>query len=800
MDDDYGNASPEAMEAARAEKIGWGDGILALALAAATWVLLLRWEYPCLHPSVWADAAVAAGLRPAARIFPGCWTFLAHCVYAVAGPDAAPAAFRLLGHGALALIAFGTYAVIREFLVFLLRVNPLASRRRTLVVRLAATVGTAAFVLSEPVWTAGQCLSVTTVLILLALGTLFPFLLFFRRGTLSCVYCSAAFLGLLVAESPLGLVLLAILCVVNRLIQREVLSLTSPFCDLEVLDVGKWYAALVLCTSCALGLAVNVLAFVRSGAMAAMGKTAGSLPLACLLEYWTQLTGLASPAAALTAAVVCLVPFAVSAIRFPPAVDEETFLPYPLGATFVLCGFVGFTQCSSMTDFWFWRYLPVRSPFLLTAGLFLSAVTLAVAVTVLGIDFLCRNQLHLARQMDDDDRGGGLSSVSSLALTVLRRFGLVAVPAVVLWSLVSGRAASVTGDLLAVVDEAVSATVAEAGDARWLFSDGTLDAAVELESARRGGRLVCVSLFGGADPLSVHLRTRGLSSDREDLLSFGFDGGTGLRSWIRDRPERLTNCAVQVGFDLWKRNGLALPPLGGLLSRPAAETDAAARSAGVDAARALARRVLDVATRPGGSPACSDALVAHLFQSVQWRLARMCLLRAEAADHAGDAQTANAETEEARRLNDANPLYDDLLATARTRNELVLQRLTPREGLQLALVRADFAMAKAYAETIIATDAENPEANFALAMYWARQEQFSRAESYLTNCLVRKPDEPAVYNNLAMVQLGQGKLQQAEANVNKALELLPTSAEVLNTKAAVEKAKATPSNPPAKSP
>jgi Tfp pilus assembly protein PilF len=98
-------------------------------------------------------------------------------------------------------------------------------------------------------------------------------------------------------------------------------------------------------------------------------------------------------------------------------------------------------------------------------------------------------------------------------------------------------------------------------------------------------------------------------------------------------------------------------------------------------------------------------------------------------------------------------------------------------------------MGKMYAETILAAEPDNADANFAMGMYYLKENQLTRAEEYLKRCLVRKPNEPAVYNNLAMIQLTLGKLDAAEINVQKALKLIPGSAAVIDTQKAIEKAR-----------
>ena len=110
-----------------------------------------------------------------------------------------------------------------------------------------------------------------------------------------------------------------------------------------------------------------------------------------------------------------------------------------------------------------------------------------------------------------------------------------------------------------------------------------------------------------------------------------------------------------------------------------------------------------------------------------------------------------------------------------------LKAVTPREGLQLALVRADFALARRYAEPILEAVPEDPNANFAMGMSYYVQKQYARSEEFLKRCLVKNAKEPAVWNNLAMIMLKTGRIDEAEQHAKKALELIPDSAEVKDT-------------------
>lgn len=797
------NQLPEA-EIAQTEKIGLGDLVIVGAIAALTWFFSTLWEFPGILPSVWNDAAVAAGVRPASSVLPGYWTFLGSLIYSIFGNSAAPAMLRFFGHLALAGIAVLVYAVLREWLAFAMRARPQMSKRRTFVQRIASALGAAAFVAADPVWSAGQCLSETTVLLVLVLLALEFFFVFLRKGTIKYAYICAIILGLLTAETPMGLILTAILIFTNSFIIKVMPAMESPFFDPSIMEVGKWHMTFIYLFSAIAGVVLNSLTYLGHNALSSVGD----VPLAYLLGYWSTLSGSASVGAWVLWLGVCLLPFVVATIKFPESADEEQFLSYASGLIFFCCGVVVICQFASLPALWFWTYMPVNSQFLLSVGLFCCAATFALSVTILGVDSLCRDHKRLAEQSfgailmqgedeDDEEEDGrvvnrafgkaGEQLAGARSTNVLRLIGMIVILIVALGVMAPGRVKSGTRAMLATVQDAVSAIVTESGDAKYLFTDGNLDAAIELEAAKRGLPLKCYSLMGGPGPLEVYLRLRGMT-DSEDQFSFKFDTAMGLRSWIRDRPERLAESAVMMGFDLWKRDGKPVPPMGGFVSRPTGFTSAEEAEAFANGARAMAKSIIALHHDSSGVKSCTDDKIKRAFETVQWRLARMCTYRSEVEDRQGKVEEAIADVTLAKELNDNNSIYRDLVAAMEKRNQMMMQKLTPREGLQLALVRADFTMGKLYAETILSADPDNPDANFAMGMFYIQERQLSRAERYLLRCLIRKPNEPAVYNNLAMLQIELKKFEAAKVNVEKALKLIPDSAAVLETKKALEEA------------
>ena len=783
-------ATPEELaKVVQTEKIGLNDFLISFLIGIAVFVFQTLWQLPGPAPEHWQDMAVATGLYPAYSVVPGYWVSLAGWLYKATGVTLGTTILQYIGHAVIAVITMIMYGVLREVLTFIMRARPQSnSKWRKTVMRIAAAIAALSFACSDAVWSAGQFFSETTLLLLLTVLALQSFFTFLRKGQLKYSYLCALALGVLTAETPAGFFLVVTFIALNFIVLNILPNMESPFFKPELIEVGKWHMTFIYLVALLGGIGFNAVMYMVHDGLVPGGESFGSIPLSYLLDYFHRLTAAAPIFGWVLLLGASIAPFVISIVRFPDAADEERFLSYSTGIVFLFCGIVAFSQCASLPALWFWTYVPVHSQYLLTIGSVMLVMTVATAVTVLGVDSLCRDHRKLSRQLFgvDADATEGEEMVMSQSLTDrLRALGIIVVPLMLLAALVPGRVKSASRAMLALVEDVISATIDEAGDATRLFTDGNLDAGVEVESLRRGRPLYCIALMGGG-PNQIYLRTRGTDEDPEDAFSFQYDGGMGLRSWIRDKPEKLKSVAVQVGFDLWKRDGKPLPPMGGLLSRPTMN-DSAELAARTTIATNLAARAISIFD--SGIKDCTDTSIKKAFFDAEWRLARMSIYRAESHDLAGDALTAIADMALAKALNDRNETFKSLLKATERRNEQMMQRLTPREGLQLALVRADFRLGKVYAETILGADPENPDANFALGMFYESEKQYSRAEEYLIRCLIRRPNEPAVYNNLAMIEIVLGKLEAAEVNAKKALQLIPGSAAVLDTLAQIEKMK-----------
>ena len=306
-----------------------------------------------------------------------------------------------------------------------------------------------------------------------------------------------------------------------------------------------------------------------------------------------------------------------------------------------------------------------------------------------------------------------------------------------------------------VIMDFVRETVREAEDADIIFTDGSLDEKLRVEIKRRGLTLEPWSMIKSSAPKKTPSR---------DVYI-----------------EKMTNgAAAQLGLELVKRAELQTTPrISGTLFRLGRMSDSV-RVKGIEFAKKLAARILDIHEKKVFD-SIRDAEVKDLFLFVQWRLARIARLRAEYDNREGKTDRSLEEIRLSDELDEKNPSLKRILEGMARLREKTGNVMSPKEGLQFALVRADFRLARKYAEPILKTDPDDPNANFGMGMWYFMQEQFDSAEKYLTRCLKKNAKEPAVWNNLAVLQLRAGRLDEAMKNAQKALSLAPSSDDIKDT-------------------
>ena len=302
---------------------------------------------------------------------------------------------------------------------------------------------------------------------------------------------------------------------------------------------------------------------------------------------------------------------------------------------------------------------------------------------------------------------------------------------------------------------------------------------VELAAAEKGRRLIALSMMGGAeDPREIYLRTRGVTN-AEDKVLLESGAPDALRMWVRTRPDKAKDYAVQIGFELWQRDRRPMPTCSGLVARPEGlAPEEAAR--GAEAGRALARRVLAIDER-GDPEKIVDRSLRNAFLFVQWRLAVLARNRANAYDEAGARELAMEETRLADELDRKNAALDNIRATMAWASKRKLERMTAREALIMRINQRNFALARSAALSILDVSPDDPFANYAIGMDFVEQRQYARAQAYLERCLKSRPDDSVVLHNLALCHFKRGDPKAALPYAERALEVMPDSPVIKHT-------------------
>ena len=793
FDDDYddedsptGSKSREAAPISELDKL---DYLLAAILGVVAVAMLSVWAFPGLSPDVWDDAVVGAGLRPTAAIFPGFWRVIARGLYSINGVGLGNVLLLWLGRVALGLTVGFSYLLFRSIISLTVRRRLNFAHRRFVVVRGVAFLGAVAFLCADPIWRVGQAFSPSGLLLLISVFAVFQFFSFLQHGQLREVNTSMFLLGLLAADTPMGFILTAVCWGVYFMALRyAAVSMGMALLNPIVEQRSKWHLTFLWALGLIVGITANCASFIWLDGLAASGLGGGDMPLMYATRWWTQFIHAASGLGWVLSLGICVLPLVVSGVLLPRAVDEEQFLPYHTGAVFFVTGMLALAQLAELSPLWFWTWHDDIwvTPYFLQMLMLLSAMTLVFAMAVMGVDAACRDHERLANERfanlngDEDDDDVPVRQVEEPSNykghgTVV----LVVVPILLVLAVVPGRWQQGTRDMLKLLDDYVEEVLAECGPVHWIFTDGAFDSRIELAAAAQGKPLRALSMMAGNGAYDKYVRQKGVT-DTEDRLALSLGAPMTLRTWMKEKPERMKDAAIQLGFELWKRNGLELPVCSGVLARPMgmSEEDCAA---GVERTKkGLAERILAFYTGKG-IPKSAGKRINELFLFVQWRIARLARMRAERADRAGQTEVAMKDVKLSDDLDHNNASLKRILDGMEKARARTLKAITPREGLQLALVRADFALARRYAEPILEAVPEDPNANFAMGMSYYVQKQYARSEEYLKRCLVKNAKEPAVWNNLAMIMLKTGRFDEAEKHAKKALELIPESAEVKDT-------------------
>ncbi len=768
--------------------ISRADYLITVCIGVCAAVFAWLFSPSGLHPSAWIDCAQAAGLRPPSVLFPGLWRVGARAVYALFGLNLGEHVLCAAGKVSFGLMASLGYLSFRALLALLIRKLPVDGFWNRRLARVVSVTAAIAFVCSDPVWTVCQAFTTQTFLAVLFVSVATLWIRFYGDGKLTAAYAAMFFTGLLAAETPLGLLAFFVFWVLFCLLRDRGFLVQVELIDVLIQQNSKWFLTFCGAAGFLLGTTANVLGFIAFDGLAANGLALGDLPMKFGVQAWNLVVSAASSGGWILGVGIAVVPTVLVLSLVSRATDIEYFLKYQVGLVFFALACCAYSQLASLHPLWFWTWIKspvmVGSPLLLVVFAYLMALTLLCALAVLGIDAFCRDNREIAQQYDSDSVAR--KPVDTPAKRILRFVVILSAFLLLLAGLLPGRIQPRTARMLSIMNDYVREIVTEAGDAKWLFTDGAYDCAIELEARKRGKNLVCVSLLPGPAVRSAYSCKLSLP-DAEDRLSVEVGGSNLLRTWQRDKPDRLNESAFLLGFELWRRSGKAYPPVAGVLARPEGRMALKDRAESILRGYRLAERVLELYATGGLAP-IAGRRVNDLFLFIQWRLSRLARVRSEIFDANGKSDRALEEVRLAESLDNRNESLKRIIEGMSRVKELTMRQMTPREGLQFALVRADFALARRYAEKILDADPDDPNANFGMGMSYFMEEQWARAEEYLSRCLRINPKEPAIWNNIAVLQLRTGRLDEAKKNALKALELIPDSAEVKDTIKQIEQA------------
>ena len=752
------------------------DFLIAGGLGLFVFGLLAVFSYPIAAPAAWQPLSEATGLLPPDDPIPGLWRMLVGCLAKCVGMGAIDRTLVWLGHAAIGFCTMCAYLVVANVM---LPLEQLAQRRRfewsRHLLYCVGGFGALLFAFAGPVWRMGQTFLPSTLSLVLTMPALLLFVLFLRTGRVLLVGVSVGILGILAGETSAG-ILLGTLALFGTYFS-SLFGMTGAqitFMNLVVRFVAMWRLIGVFLLGYVLMVTANCVWFVKAGGLEAHEWEVVDMIIRVFHLNGIQVATAAPPVAWFAALFLVGVPFLLMGYLLHRAADEDKFLRYGDALIILGCGLTAFIQLSGFSSFWFWTWPAVRraiSDYLLGIFMLMDVLTVVFALCVLCSELFFRNYRRLASQKFPDDTEEVAAQRALASLTRLRRlsrrlfWGLLAI---LLLSVVPGLPLSAEREMLGIVDDYLEQVVDEAGDAEVLFTDGRLDRGVELRAAARGKKLVALSFMEDNSVYHQKCRRRG-GKDAEDCEMLDFGSADLLRTWAGAKQERLATMATQIGLELWKRQGRAMPTCAGLLARTTG-LDEQAVSDGRTRAWALAERILALRKENPKLKGNADRLLADLFLYVQWRVAWFCHRRSEQADHANDLDLAEKEEKFGTELDEANPALSRM--RQKTGNLAVWEtgRLMPREGLRLGLGRLDFVMARHYAQKVLQTDPDYTPANFAMGMSFLKEEQYNKAASYLRKCVEKNPDDIAAWNNLAVVYQRQGALDEALAAVERALE------------------------------
>ena len=726
-------------------KFSW---IFPLATIVGIFVGYQLFPLAAFTPEMSGVVAVATGLRPAASLFPGLWRHIAKTLPSEAW------AYGLLGRSLATVFGLLFYCVLRRAMVLLHRSVGDEDRLENFFIPSISLVCAVMASFAEPVWRAFVAFAPASLTLLFAILNVHLYLGWIERGGWWRLCGGMLLTGMFAGETPIAFLFPPLFSLGYWLLWREIRGGGFvPRMDLPPMRaLPVWRMFLSFLAGLGLTLALN-LQFVSSHELhASLGWNFTYIIFHYGEQYLAQIRNASTVAGWLLGVSLCVIPFAVVVKLVPRLTDDDFPMHFFLGVIALFSGTIAYFEQGPFRGGWFWTWIGEHDIVSSGALLGLYSMLATCAFAFMALIFVA------------DAFNPRRSEARESGVVISYRWSMILLTVFIASLLVMRLPHSNVRRILAFNDAAVKEIVRELNGAKWLFTDGTADAEIELEAARQGGRVYTVDLMATGAANAEPMRLRGLV-DEGDVIAAKMGASALLRVWACDKPNGMDDAALQLGLELWKREkSMTPPPASAFLARTKGLREEDVRDAAV-IAKTFADLILDltaVANAPDVQPSVRD-----LFFAISWRLSRFARYRKDA--------------EIADKLDSMNTALKRMLRDLEYARLQVFLQMTPKEGLELALKRADFQDAARYASAVLKIDEDDPRGNFGMGMYFLMANRYHDAEPFLRRVLVKRPDEPAVINNLSILCRKTRRYDEAVKLAERALELLPGNEEVEQT-------------------
>ena len=205
--DQVGEGLPADAPSGVVRNLGVKDYVLAGLAGLLAAAAILVWGIPGLDPSMWNEAAVAAGVRPPQTIFPGFWRIVSGWTFSALGVGGAIRLLTGVGAALGGVSAALVYLIVRQTLALLIRTGrpyPVWSGR---IAPFFAFVAAFLFGIGDPLSRIARVFSPSLLRLTVVLAILHLALRWFVAGGRWRLFPLVALMGLLAAETPFAFLL-----------------------------------------------------------------------------------------------------------------------------------------------------------------------------------------------------------------------------------------------------------------------------------------------------------------------------------------------------------------------------------------------------------------------------------------------------------------------------------------------------------------------------------------------------------------------------------------------------------------